>query len=151
MMPVERDHRARLYTAWGNMKQRCFNPSRRDYAWYGGRGITVCSEWRNSFPAFMAWALENGYQSHLTLERIETDGPYCPENCRWATKKEQANNRRSNRMLTMDGKTQTMALWADEKGMDLSTLWKRIYHGWPVERALTEPVHREKGRRRVRA
>ena len=98
-----RRDRTRLYVAWCNMKQRCTNESRRDFPDYGGRGITVCREWMNSFDAFRAWAMANGYRDDLTLDRIETDGPYCPENCRWATFKAQANNRRSNRLLTMDG------------------------------------------------
>lgn len=136
--------KARLYTAWKNMRQRCVNENRKDYPAYGGRGIAVCPEWQNSFPAFMAWALETGYQDGLTIDRIDTNGQYCPENCRWATKKEQANNRRSNRVLTMGGKSQTMQLWADELGIEASTLRRRLYCGWPVERALQEPIHIEK-------
>ena len=133
------------------MKQRCYNSSRRDYPSYGGRGITVCDEWLRSYRAFENWAMESGYQDDLTLDRIEVNGPYCPGNCRWETRKAQANNRRSNRLLTMDGRTQSMQLWAEEVGMDLSTLWRRLHNGWPVERALTEPVHIEKRNRRVRA
>lgn len=139
--------RPRLYIAWNNMRQRCYNTGRRDFPLYGGRGITVCPEWLGSFQAFMDWALDNGYQDDLTLDRIETDGPYCPENCRWATKKAQANNRRTNRMLTFDGRTQSMKQWAEELRMDSSTIWRRLHSGWSVERALTEPVHREKRKR----
>lgn len=141
--------RTRLYTVWSNMKQRCCNPARPDYPTYGGRGITVCPEWVDSFPAFMAWALANGYQDHLTLDRIDTDGPYSPGNCRWATRKAQANNRRTNRLLTLDGKTQSMKQWAEELGMGADTLWRRLHKGWSVERALTEPIQKQK--RRVRA
>lgn len=141
--------RARLYTAWNNMRQRCYNAKRRDYVWYGARGITICPEWANSFPAFAEWAMANGYEDHLTLDRIETDGPYCPENCRWATQKEQANNRRSSRLLTFGGRTQTLKQWSEELGVDISTLWRRLHNGWTVDRALTEPVHIEKRPRRV--
>lgn len=147
---IDRASRRRIHYAWNNMKQRCSNAARDDYPLYGGRGITVCPEWAG-FPAFLAWAMENGYEDHLTLDRIDTDGPYCPENCRWATKKEQANNRRSNRVLTLDGRTQSMTQWAEELGIDASTLWRRLHYGWPVERALTEPVHTEKRKRSVRS
>lgn len=143
--------RSRLYTTWNNMKQRCSNAARRDFPAYGGRGITVCDEWQKSFWAFYHWAMASGYEPHLTLDRIETDGPYCPENCRWATKKDQANNRRTNRFLTHEGRTQSMKQWADELGMDHTTLWRRLAYGWPVERALTEPVHTEKRKKGVRS
>lgn len=143
--------RTRLYNIWSNMKRRCFSETRRDYQWYGARGITVCPEWKNSFPAFMVWALESGYQDHLTLDRIDTNGPYAPWNCRWATRKDQANNRRSTRYITMDGRTQSIKQWADELGIEKTTLWRRFDNGWPVERALTEPVHTEKRSRGLMA
>lgn len=136
--------RDRLYNAWCNMKQRCCNEARRDFPAYGGRGITVCDEWQRSFPAFMKWAMEHGYQDDLTLDRIETNGPYSPENCRWVTRKVQANNRRTNRFITLDGRTQSIKQWADEIGMEKSTLWRRFNAGWTTERALKEPVHTEK-------
>lgn len=150
-MTAERTRRARLYVAWNNMRQRCTNAARPDFQWYGGRGITVCPEWADSFPAFQAWAVENGYDDHLTLDRIDTNGPYSPGNCRWATRKDQANNRRTNRFLTLDGRTQSIKQWADELGIDNTTIWRRLHNGWPVERALTEPVHKEKRNRRVRS
>ena len=146
---IARERRSRIYTAWNNMRQRCFNKSRRDYVWYGARGITVCPEWVNSFPNFLKWALENGYDDHLTLDRIETNGHYCPENCRWASRKDQANNRRSSRYLTMGGRTQSLQQWADELNVDKCTIWRRLANGWSVERALTEPVHIEKSPRRL--
>jgi len=141
--------RKRLYNAWSNMKQRCSNDARHDFPAYGGRGITVCEEWQDSFQAFRSWALSHGYEAHLTLDRIDTNGHYCPGNCRWATKKEQANNRRTNRFVTMNGRTQSIKQWADELGMEKTTLWRRFNAGWPAERALTEPVHTNKGKRRI--
>lgn len=133
----------RLYRIWLNMRRRCNNRRDQDYPYYGGRGIKVCKEWDN-YAAFHDWAMKNGYADHLTLDRINNNGDYCPENCRWATRKEQARNTRQNHFITFNGKTMTIAEWAEYLGVSSTVLRTRLYRGWPIERALTRPVNNSK-------
>ena len=129
-----------LNNVWRAMKRRCYYKKDSRYESYGARGVTVCMEWLNDFQAFYDWAMANGYQEGLSIDRIDVNGNYEPGNCRWATDKEQANNTRNNHFLTYNGETHTIAEWAEIVGMKRDTLKKRIYYGWPIEKALTEPV-----------
>jgi len=135
---------SRLYRIWCAMKYRCDSHSANRYADYGGRGIKVCAEWEHSFSAFQRWAVENGYSDELSIDRIDGDAGYSPENCRWANAVTQARNKRSNRNLIFQGTTQSVAAWADETGIPAGTIYSRLDRGWPIERALTEPVHIDK-------
>lgn len=141
----------RLYKEWISMKTRCYNQNSPSYADYGGRGIEVCEEWRNDFLTFFKWAMATGYDTSATrgvctIDRKDNDGHYSPENCKWSTNREQQNNKRNNRRLTYNGQTKTIPQWADEVGLSASTIHNRISRGWTTERALTEPIHKEKQR-----
>lgn len=126
----------RLYGIWHNMKWRCSNEHCQSYPNYGGRGISVCAEWER-FEPFMEWAMRNGYTDKLTLDRIDNDGDYCPNNCRWATAKEQANNRRNNHYITAFGETRTVSEWAKISGISRQAINWRINNGWMPEDAIT--------------
>ena len=119
------------------MKTRCNNPNVLEYKDYGGRGITVCDEWQHSYETFRDWARLNGYMDDLTIDRIDVNGNYEPSNCRWSTRKEQANNRRSNKLITFNGETHNIQEWSDIVGVNDITLRNRLYkYGWSVEKAV---------------
>ena len=107
------------------MRDRCTNENNNYYKNYGGRGISVCEEWL-SFDNFKSWALENGYSDELTIDRIDNNGNYCPQNCRWADRFQQANNTSTNRHLTYNGRTMTFSEWARELGIYNTTLYRRL-------------------------
>lgn len=139
----------RLYKVWDGMKARCYNPHKAYYAIYGGRGISMCDEWHYSFEAFQKWAYENGYDDSLTIDRIDTDGDYCPENCRWATIKEQSNNKRNNVFISYKGETHTIAEWSEITGIPFHTIRRRYVDGWSVEDVLLKPLKVDKGGKRT--
>jgi len=123
------------YRAWQTMRLRCTNPKNSAYPNYGGRGITVCERWMNSVEAFVADMGPKPSPRH-ELDRINNDGPYSPENCRWVTRKKNSRNRRSNRLLTFRGETRTLAGWCELLGLPRDTVRKRLVAGWSVDRAL---------------
>lgn len=134
------------------MVERCEKPTNDAYQRYGGRGITICEEWRNDFQAFCEWSWDNGYdpkaeRGECTIDRIDNNKGYSPDNCRWVSIREQARNRSDNRVLTYRGKTMVLTDWAKLKDMPKSTLRKRLDSGWSVEDALTKPIQRHKSSR----
>lgn len=131
-----------LYRCWGAMKNRCFNEMDKHYIYYGGRGIKVCDEWKDSFENFYNWSIANGYKEEKlpsgrnkwTIDRIGNNGNYCPENCRWVDKYVQSNNKRNNRFITYKNQTKTLAQWAREFGISSSALWYRLNNGLDMEK-----------------
>lgn len=119
------DRKTRLYRVWKAMKDRCYREGYQYYKSYGGRGISVCDEWRDSFEAFRDWALANGYRDDLSIDRKDNDGNYCPENCRWATDTQQANNRSNSKHIVVDGESLTIAEASRKLGVKYSTLYAR--------------------------
>jgi len=131
-----------LHRFWRHIIERCENSNHKSYKYYGGRGIGMCFEWRNDFLAFYNWAIANGYGKGLTIERIDNNGNYKPSNCRFATRKEQARNRRDNKLIKIGNKIKPICEWAEQAGFKYNTLWKRIKKGWPEDKLLkpVEPV-----------
>lgn len=136
--------RTPLYIAWSNMRQRCNNPNDKAFADYGGRGISVFCEWGESYEAFRNWALANGYRDDLEIDRINNDGNYEPDNCRFVTSKQNTRNKRNNRLLTVYGETKCIAEWAEQKNIKVVTLHNRISRfGWTDEDAVMTPVRKK--------
>lgn len=136
----------RLYHIWQAMKWRCSCNTEPTFHTYKGKGITVCDEWQN-FSTFAQWANENGYEDSLTIDRINVNLGYCPENCRWATYKEQANNKSVNREFSYMGETHTVSEWCEILNINYTTLMQRLNRGWSIERAVTQPI-RKSGKQR---
>lgn len=136
----------RLVRIYANMKQRCTNPNHDSYAVYGGKGVTICDEWMNSFDAFAEWAINNGYEDGLSIDRIDNEGNYEPSNCRWATRFEQANNTSQNVNITYNGETHSVAEWSRILNIHNSTLANRLKHGWSVKEAFETPPSKHNGK-----
>lgn len=128
----------RLYHIWTSMKQRCYNSSHEGYKWYGGKGIKVCEEWLEYLP-FMKWAMSNGYADNLMLDRIDGNKDYCPENCRFVTQIQQANNKCNNKYIEFDGERLTYSQWARKTGLSKQLIRRRILSGWSAKDCLTTP------------
>jgi hypothetical protein len=129
----------RLYSIWKTMLQRCSNPSRRAYRHYGGRGIKVCAAW-SDYSAFREWALGSGYRADLTIDRIDADAGYSPANCRWASRKAQSGNRRNCIYVEVGSERLCLAHAAEKVGLKASTVYRRVYDGWTINRALNRAI-----------
>lgn len=134
----------RIYDIWRAMKERCYNPKNISYKNYGGRGICVCGEWLNDYSAFKSWALSSGYADDLSIDRIDYQKDYSPENCRWASRKQQNNNTRHNTTIFAFGRSKTLSQWSEKTGLSADVISARIKKlGWPPEDALSKPIRRK--------
>jgi len=126
------------YRIWASLKDRCLNPSDRAYKHYGARGITICNEWRDSFAAFLR---DMGHRpAGMTLDRIDNNLGYSPQNCRWTTWQNQQRNKRSNHLVTLNGETLCLSEWAERQGFNEGIILYRLSHGWTPEEAILTPV-----------
>ena len=138
----------RLYAIWSSIKQRCCNEGDKSYKNYGGRGIKMCNEWLD-YSNFRDWAYNNGYDKNAqtnkcTIDRIDNNGNYEPDNCRWVDRKEQNKNKRNNHLITFNNETKTLLEWAKEYSINPFTLLNRINAGWDIKKALNKKVARYK-------
>lgn len=137
--------KCRLYRIYSGLKQRCYYKKHKDYKEYGGRGIKVCSEWLSDFMNFYNWAINNGYNENLTIDRINVNGNYEPDNCRWITEAEQHYNTRRNRTYTYNGETHCIEDWCKIYKIKRSCLYSRLVdYKWDIEKALTTPPRKKR-------
>lgn len=129
---------SREYAIWNSMKQRCLNKNNKQYPEYGGRGIRVCSRWKTSFENFYSDMGKRPFQG-ASLERLDNSKGYSPDNCKWADRDAQNNNKRNNRPITINGITKNLGQWAKEYGIGHATVIHRLKAGWDTERAITHP------------
>lgn len=152
--PKHKGYKTHLYFVWESMKKRCYNSNDKFYYCYGDVGIKVCDEWRNDFSSFRDWAVRNGYNEEklasginkLTLDRIDVNGNYCPQNCRWVDMSIQNNNKRNIRKYYYNGETHTITEWSKIKNISFMTLYDRLNKlHWSIDRALNDNTTIEKG------
>ena len=141
---IHGDFGTRLYSIYYGMLDRVNNTNSCNYARYGARGITVCKEWVESYLAFKKWAILNGYSEELSIDRIDVNGNYTPQNCRWATPKMQGNNRRDCRYITIDGETKTITEWGECVGLSATAIRNRINKGYSNRDAIFTPYRQAK-------
>ena len=136
--------RTRIYGVWDGMIQRCENPNHMSYKDYGGRGIKICKEWRRDPATFCKWALANGYKEGLTIDRIDNDGDYRPDNCQFITMAKQNRNRRANRLIKVGGEVKSIIEWAEQAEINYQTLRSRLNAGWPEYKLLESARAKER-------
>ena len=130
----------RIDNIYKTMIARCYYPSNNRYPVYGAKGIAVCDEWKNDKTKFFEWAFANGYAEDLTIDRIDPDKNYCPENCRWVDYVTQANNKTNNHRETINGETHTIAEWSRISGISQTLVFNRLKRGWSPQKAIFTPV-----------
>lgn len=133
----------RLYTIWIDMKRRCYNRKRKSYIYYGAKGIRVCKEWKEDFKIFQEWAINNGYKDNLTIDRIDNNGNYEPNNCRWVTIKEQNNNMSTNHIVNYKEKKYTLSQLAEKYNLDYDLVKNRIRYNWDIDKIVETPKRGE--------
>ena len=133
---VHGDSHTRRHNIWSGMRERCYTKTDSHYPGYGGRGITVCREWLLNYTAFRDWATANGYTDELSIDRIDNNGPYSPENCRWVNHRSQCNSTRRNHCIEINGEQKTIAEWSRISGVKGPTIRKRLLLGWSPEDAV---------------
>ena len=138
-----RETKTRLHKIWESMQARCEYKKHPHYHNYGGRGIVVCEDWRD-YLCFRKWALNNGYNNELTIDRVDNDGDYEPSNCRWISIKKQQNNKRNNRIITAHGESRTVSEWSGVTGIGKTTIKERLNAGWSDEDSVSRPVRERK-------
>ena len=143
---MSRKSNFRLYRVWDGIVQRCCNPKAKNYHNYGGRGISMCQEWRESFPTFEEYCLSHGWTNGLQVDRIDNEKGYFPDNIRFVTQAVNLRNKRTNHIVTYNGETRCMADWCKLLGISDSTVWRRLKSGWSIEEAFTKPIQQH-GRR----
>jgi len=132
----------KLYSIWHNMKDRCYREKHPMYNYYGGRGITVCDKWKDNYTEFHKWSFANGYVEGLSIDRINNNIGYSPDNCKWSSSIEQGRNRRNVKTITYKGETKTLSEWGEIMPANGNTIWQRLNYGWPIDQALTTPSDR---------
>lgn len=123
-----------------SMKQRCYNENDKGFKYYGGRGISICNEWLNDFKAFYNWAIENGYKSGLSIDRIDVNDNYTPKNCRFVSMEIQNVNKKSNVFIEYKGETRTLSEWCEKLNLKYSTTYMRLNRGWNIEKAFLKKL-----------
>lgn len=144
--PKHNLYHTRIYKIWSSMKNRCYLKSHIAYKNYGGRGIKVCDEWKNDVVEFYNWAINNGYKDNLSIDRINNELNYCPENCRWATSLQQQNNTRNNLKYVYNGEILTLAEISRKYNINYSTLFNRIKKNPDIKLAIEKPIDKSKSR-----